>query len=246
MKLGTAFPCCQPGEHPGVARATRYAAAVGPLEQRNQVLARETEAVPQHGGGRPAQLAQRPLEGGAKLGERGPGGVALLVDLLHRTLPHQVRQQGPHRRARELPLQVGHPRDPPPGLRQAPPRPPPGPGPGPCPQRRRGPPPAGGGPGATGPGGRRRPRGGAPRPAPPSPASAANAARRPAGACSAAIRRWRSRGRGAGKGSSTTPPPIVVTGENDRSTKRSPPRATSGRSSTSRTRPRSPGPMERT
>src|SRR6266702_2459123 len=108
MKLGTAFPCCQPGEHPGVARATRYATAVGPFEQRNQVLARETEAVPQHGGGRRAELAQRRLEGGAKLGERGPGGVALLVDLLHRTLPHQVRQQGPHRCARELALQVGH------------------------------------------------------------------------------------------------------------------------------------------
>src|SRR3989454_644058 len=119
MKLGTAFPCCQPGEHPGVARATRYAAAVGPLEQRNQVLARETEAVPQHGGGRRAELAQRRLEGGAKLGERGPGGVALLVDLLHRTLPHQVRQQGPHRCARELALQVGHRRDLPPGLREA-------------------------------------------------------------------------------------------------------------------------------
>src|SRR5207247_2205903 len=118
MKLGTAFPCCQPGEHPGVARATRYAAAVGPLEQRNQVLARETEAVPQHGGGRRAELAQRRLEGGAHLGARGPGGVALLVDLLHCTLTHQVRQQGPHRCARELALQVGHRRDLPPGLRE--------------------------------------------------------------------------------------------------------------------------------
>src|SRR2546429_8407291 len=74
MKLGTAFPCCQPGEHPGVARATRYAAAVGPLEQRNQVLARETEAVPQHGGGRPAQPPPPPPPGGAETPARRPRG----------------------------------------------------------------------------------------------------------------------------------------------------------------------------
>ena len=80
---------------------------------------------------------------------------------------------------------------------------------------------------------------------PASPASWASTSNRSIGSCPAARRRWRRRGRGAGKGSSTTPPPIVVTGENDRTTNRSPPRATRGVSSTRRARPCSPGPIER-
>src|SRR5438094_552189 len=81
---------------------------------------------------------------------------------------------------------------------------------------------------------------------PASPASRASWRSRSTGGCSAPSRRWRSRGRCAGKGSSTTPPPIVVTGENDRSTNRSPPRATSGVSSISRASPCSPGAIDRT
>jgi hypothetical protein len=64
--------------------------------------------------------------------------------------------------------------------------------------------------------------------------------------CASVKPRSETRGRLGGNGSRTVPPPIVVTGEKLLTTKRSPPRATRGRSRRSRARPVSPGAIART
>src|SRR6266511_1833864 len=107
MKLRAAFPRCQPREHAGVARTACDAAAIRPFEQWDQVLAGETEAIPQLGGSRRAELGERRLERGAELGEGRLGGVALLVHLLRRAFTRQMGEQRAHRRARELALELG-------------------------------------------------------------------------------------------------------------------------------------------
>src|SRR5207249_2821782 len=47
-KLCATAPGCQPRERPRVAGAAGDATPIGPLEQRNQILARDAEAVTQH------------------------------------------------------------------------------------------------------------------------------------------------------------------------------------------------------
>src|SRR5439155_5520454 len=105
--LRPAFPGCQPRQHPGVARAAGHPTPIGPFEQRDEVLAREPETVPQRRRGGRAELDERGLEGGAELGEGTRRRITLGVGRLRGAVAGEVRQECANGDAGKLALELG-------------------------------------------------------------------------------------------------------------------------------------------
>src|SRR3989449_9811968 len=118
LNLDAAASGCQARQHPGVSVPPRAPPAFSPLEQRDQVLAGESEAVPQRRRRRRAQFPQRPLKGGPELGQGSRRREVLLVHLFYPAGASELREQHPDGGAGELLFQLRDGGHPPPGFGQ--------------------------------------------------------------------------------------------------------------------------------
>src|SRR2546426_12613835 len=118
LNLDAAASGCQARQHPGVSVPPRDPPSVSPLEQRDQVLASESEAVAQRRRRRRPELPQRPLERRPELGQGGRRREMLLVHLFYPAGTSELREQRPDGGAGELLFQLSDGGHPPPRVRQ--------------------------------------------------------------------------------------------------------------------------------
>src|SRR2546422_1073330 len=116
LNLDAAASGCQARQHPCVSVPPRDPPAVSPLEQRDQVLAGESEAVPQRRWRRRPQFPQRPLERRPELGQGRRRREVLLVHLFYPAGASELREQHSDGGAGKLLFQLRDGGHPPPGF----------------------------------------------------------------------------------------------------------------------------------